>query len=331
HSQYSHHSCHSRCCPSPAIPTTPTVSHPLPPFLPFPRIREFRIPIPAGSSTVDLLIYQALCYTHDELHAVDVEDFLLKICGLEEFLQNKHTLGSHEHIQHCRKFDIDIRLQLLRRKAARSELARTASDDQSPSTLNHHIHLQERPLKQTISRQALSLLFDTFHNEVDAFLAAEGEFPLKAERVIQSVMAICNALAAVESQEITAALNQMPPCPSRMQPKIQKDPNVLAKRENRGISSFSSPAPLSGLKFVALFISNPSSSSCSFNSPGQKTGWKPVWLKKKEDFGGCCCSLCVPDGKPGIPLPPNGKFGIPAVINSSLGRREAARGSQIQI
>ncbi|XP_023803817.1 phosphatidylinositol 4-phosphate 3-kinase C2 domain-containing subunit beta-like [Cyanistes caeruleus] len=104
------------------------------------------------SSTVDLLIYQALCYTHDELHAVDVEDFLLKICGLEEFLQNKHTLGSHEHIQHCRKFDIDIRLQLLRRKAARSELARTASDDQSPSTLNHHIHLQERPLKQTISR-----------------------------------------------------------------------------------------------------------------------------------------------------------------------------------
>ncbi|XP_029818357.1 phosphatidylinositol 4-phosphate 3-kinase C2 domain-containing subunit beta [Manacus vitellinus] len=28
----------------------------------------------------------ALCYTHDELHAVDVEDFLLKICGLEEFL-----------------------------------------------------------------------------------------------------------------------------------------------------------------------------------------------------------------------------------------------------
>ncbi|XP_035202950.1 LOW QUALITY PROTEIN: phosphatidylinositol 4-phosphate 3-kinase C2 domain-containing subunit beta [Oxyura jamaicensis] len=185
------------------------------------------------SSTVDLLIYQTLCYTHDELHAVDVEDFVLKLCGLEEFLQNKHALGSHEYIQHCRKFDIDIRLQLMRRKAVRSDLARTANDDQSPSTLNHYIHLQERPIKQTISRQALSLLFDTFHNEVDAFLAAEGDFPLKAERVIQSVMAICNALAAVESQEITAALNQMPPCPSRMQPKIQKDPNVLAKRENR--------------------------------------------------------------------------------------------------
>uniref|UniRef100_A0A672V5B2 Phosphatidylinositol-4-phosphate 3-kinase catalytic subunit type 2 beta n=1 Tax=Strigops habroptila TaxID=2489341 RepID=A0A672V5B2_STRHB len=103
------------------------------------------------SSTVDLLIYQALCYTHDELHSIDVEDFVLKICGLEEFLQNKHVLGSHEYIQHCRKFDMDINLQLMKRKGLRSDLARTANDDQSPSTLNHYIHLQERPIKQTIS------------------------------------------------------------------------------------------------------------------------------------------------------------------------------------
>lgn len=40
-----------------------------------------------GSSTVDLLIYQTLCYTHDELRGVDVGDFVLKPCGLEEFLQ----------------------------------------------------------------------------------------------------------------------------------------------------------------------------------------------------------------------------------------------------
>ncbi|CAM4663998.1 unnamed protein product [Lepidochelys olivacea] len=185
------------------------------------------------SSTVDLLIYQTLCYTYDELLGIDVDDFVLKLCGLEEFLQNKHALGSHEYIQHCRKFDIDIRLQLMKRKAVRSDLARTVNDDQSPSTLNHYIHLQERPIKQTISRQALSLLFDTFHNEVDTFLAAEGDFQLKADRVIQSVMAICNALAAVESQEITGALNQLPACPARMQPKIQKDPNVLTVRENR--------------------------------------------------------------------------------------------------
>ncbi|KAF6075453.1 phosphatidylinositol-4-phosphate 3-kinase catalytic subunit type 2 beta [Phyllostomus discolor] len=185
------------------------------------------------SSTVDLLIYQTLCYTHDELRDVDVGNFVLKPCGLEEFLQNKHALGSHEYIQYCRKFDIDIRLQLMEQKSVRSDLARTVNDDQSPSTLNYLVHLQERPVKQTISRQALSLLFDTYHNEVDAFLLADGDFPLKADRVVQSVKAICNALAAVETPEITNALNQLPPCPSRIQPKIQKDPSVLAVRENR--------------------------------------------------------------------------------------------------
>uniref|UniRef100_A0A452SJN7 Phosphatidylinositol-4-phosphate 3-kinase catalytic subunit type 2 beta n=1 Tax=Ursus americanus TaxID=9643 RepID=A0A452SJN7_URSAM len=77
------------------------------------------------SSTVDLLIHQTLCYTHDELRDVDVGNFVLKPCGLEEFLQNKHALGSHEYIQYCRKFDIDIRLQLMEQKAVRSDLART--------------------------------------------------------------------------------------------------------------------------------------------------------------------------------------------------------------
>lgn len=47
----------------------------------------FPCPLLTGSSTVDLLIYQTLCYTHDELRDVDVGDFVLKPCGLEEFLQ----------------------------------------------------------------------------------------------------------------------------------------------------------------------------------------------------------------------------------------------------
>lgn len=65
----------------------------------------------------------------------------------------------------------------------------------------------------------------------------QGDFPLKADRVVQSVKAICNALAAVETPEITNALNQLPPCPSRMQPKIQKvkGPRMLAGGRRRGI------------------------------------------------------------------------------------------------
>ncbi|XP_038675514.1 phosphatidylinositol 4-phosphate 3-kinase C2 domain-containing subunit beta [Scyliorhinus canicula] len=186
-----------------------------------------------GGSTVDLLIYQTLCYVYDNLRGVNVDNFVLKICGLEEFLQNKHTIGSHKYVQFCRKFDMDIKLYMMELKAVRKDLIRMVSDDQSRSTLNHSIHLQERPLKQTITRQALTLLFDTYQNEVDNFLLAEIDHSQKAERVVQSVMAICNALALVETQEITNALNQLPPCPSRLHPRIQKDPCLLTVRENR--------------------------------------------------------------------------------------------------
>uniref|UniRef100_A0A452T807 Phosphatidylinositol-4-phosphate 3-kinase catalytic subunit type 2 beta n=1 Tax=Ursus maritimus TaxID=29073 RepID=A0A452T807_URSMA len=155
------------------------------------------------SSTVDLLIHQTLCYTHDELRDVDVGNFVLKPCGLEEFLQNKHALGSHEYIQYCRKFDIDIRLQLMEQKAVRSDLARTVRAEAGGGS--GWLHGGGRVEWAEGDRSRVG-----------------GDFPLKADRVVQSVKAICNALAAVETPEITSALNQLPPCPSRMQPKIQK-------------------------------------------------------------------------------------------------------------
>lgn len=38
---------------------------------------------------------------------------------------SKHALGSHEYIQYCRKFGVDIRLQLMEQKTVRGDLART--------------------------------------------------------------------------------------------------------------------------------------------------------------------------------------------------------------
>uniref|UniRef100_A0A8C2CN00 Phosphatidylinositol-4-phosphate 3-kinase, catalytic subunit type 2 beta n=1 Tax=Cyprinus carpio TaxID=7962 RepID=A0A8C2CN00_CYPCA len=143
-----------------------------------------------GSSTIDLLIYQTLCYAHDDLDMIDVDDYLLKICG-------------------------------------------QAEDDVTPSTMNQSILLQERSIKQTVTREALTLLLDTFYNEAESFLLSEVELPLHVERLVQSVKALCSSLAAVETPDITAALNQLPACPCRLQPKVQKDVSVLAKRENR--------------------------------------------------------------------------------------------------
>ncbi|KAK2915575.1 phosphatidylinositol 4-phosphate 3-kinase C2 domain-containing subunit beta [Channa argus] len=186
-----------------------------------------------GSSTVDLLIYQTLCYAQEDLDHLDVDEYLLKVCGNDEFFNNSQTLAGLEFVQQCLKFDWDVRLILTKRSTISTELTRTKDDDETASTMNHSILLQERPVKQTVTREALTLLLDTFHNEAESFLLSEVELPLHVERLVQSVKALCSSLAAVETPDVTSALGQLPACPCRLQPKVLKDASVLAIRENR--------------------------------------------------------------------------------------------------
>ncbi|XP_017305827.2 phosphatidylinositol 4-phosphate 3-kinase C2 domain-containing subunit beta [Ictalurus punctatus] len=197
------------------------------------HIREPLIFTCDGSSTIELLIYQTLCYAHDDLDLIDVDDYLMKVCGQAEYLNNSQTLAGLEYIQQCLKFDWDIKLFLTKRSSVNMELARTVDDDEMLSSLNHNILLQERPIKQTVTREALTLLLDTFHNEAESFVLSEADLQLHVERLVQSVKALCSSLAAVETPDITSALNQLPACPCRLQPRVQKDVSVLTKRENR--------------------------------------------------------------------------------------------------
>ncbi|CAL8340783.1 unnamed protein product [Lota lota] len=185
-----------------------------------------------GSSTVDLLIYQTLCYAQEDLD-VDVDQYLLKVCGQAEFLNNSQTLAGLEYVQQCLKYEWDIRLLLTKRASINTELARTEEDDKMASTMNHCILLQERPIRQTVTREALTLLLDTYHNEAESFILSEAELPLHVERLVQSVKALCSTLASVETADLTSALSQLPACPCRLQPKVQKDVSVLAVRANR--------------------------------------------------------------------------------------------------
>lgn len=185
-----------------------------------------------GSSTVDLVILQTLCYTQDQ-EDLDVDQFLLKVCGFDEYLPNSQPLAALEHVQQCLKFDWDVRLSLSKRSSINTELRRTADDDDAGSSMNHGILLQERPIRQTVTREALTLLLDTFHNEAESFLLSEVELPLHVERLVQSVKALCSSLATIETPEITAALNLLPACPCRVRPKVTKDASALALRENR--------------------------------------------------------------------------------------------------
>uniref|UniRef100_A0A3Q3JPG7 Phosphatidylinositol 4-phosphate 3-kinase C2 domain-containing subunit alpha n=1 Tax=Monopterus albus TaxID=43700 RepID=A0A3Q3JPG7_MONAL len=145
------------------------------------------------SSPVELLISQTLCWVHDDLDQVDFSSYLLKVCGQEEVLQNKHSLGSHEYVQNCRKWENEITLQLLSHSTMRRDLARSAEDDSSAIDLEKHLGQVERPFKENVTRYEALIL--TQYKTVD--------------RVVQTVKNLCCALDEVETQAITEAVKRL--------------------------------------------------------------------------------------------------------------------------
>ncbi|XP_070931122.1 phosphatidylinositol 4-phosphate 3-kinase C2 domain-containing subunit alpha isoform X2 [Macaca nemestrina] len=175
------------------------------------EIEGFQLPVTFTcdvSSTVEIIIMQALCWVHDDLNQVDVGSYVLKVCGQEEVLQNNHCLGSHEHIQNCRKWDTEIRLQLLTFSAMCQNLARTAEDDETPVDLNKHLHQIEKPYKEAMTRHPVEELLDSYHNQVEVALQIENQHRA-VDQVIKAVRKICSALDGVETLAITESVKKL--------------------------------------------------------------------------------------------------------------------------
>lgn len=161
------------------------------------------------SSPVELLISQTLCWVHDDLNQVDFSSYLLKVCGREEVLQNKHSLGSHEYIQNCRKWENEITLQLLSHSTMRRDLARSAEDDNSRLDLEKHLSHVDRPFRETVTRQALADYLEGYHNQVNICLENESTQYKTVDRVVQTVKNLCCALDEVETQSIAEAIKRL--------------------------------------------------------------------------------------------------------------------------
>ncbi|KAJ7344416.1 hypothetical protein JRQ81_000366 [Phrynocephalus forsythii] len=161
-----------------------------------------------ASSPVELIIMQALCWVHDDLNDVDIGSYILKVCGQEEVLQNKHSVGSHEYIQNCRKWDTEIKLQLLTCNVICRDLARTEEDDKMPIDLTKHLCNVEKLFRESIQSHSLEELLDAYHNEVDILLKSENQ--LKAvDPVIKAVKKICYTLDGVETPAITMCVKKL--------------------------------------------------------------------------------------------------------------------------
>uniref|UniRef100_A0A671S379 Phosphatidylinositol 4-phosphate 3-kinase C2 domain-containing subunit alpha n=1 Tax=Sinocyclocheilus anshuiensis TaxID=1608454 RepID=A0A671S379_9TELE len=161
------------------------------------------------SSPVDLLIMQALCWVHDDLNQVDISSYVLKVCGQEEVLQNKHSLGSHEYVQNCRKWETEIKLQLLFLSTMRRDLARTAEDDISPIVLEKYLGLVERLFKESVTREVLAEHLEGYYKQVNLCLQNESTQYKTVDNVVQSVKNLCCALDEVETPAISDAIKKL--------------------------------------------------------------------------------------------------------------------------
>uniref|UniRef100_A0A671VTP3 Phosphatidylinositol-4-phosphate 3-kinase catalytic subunit type 2 beta n=1 Tax=Sparus aurata TaxID=8175 RepID=A0A671VTP3_SPAAU len=190
-----------------------------------------------GSSTVDLLIYQTLCYAQDDLDHLDVDHYLLKVCGQDEFLHNSLS------------FSVEVQKYV----SVNNITNKTQHQQPSVARADKNIFLSS-PLVRV----------------------SQVELSLHVERLVQSVKALCSSLAAVETPDVTSALSQLPACPCRLQPKVLKDASVLTVRENREKVVEKLTAAILDLvelycsTFNANFHTTPQSNCCT--APVQEAG-----------------------------------------------------------
>ncbi|KAI9546473.1 hypothetical protein NQZ68_026694 [Dissostichus eleginoides] len=189
------------------------------------------------SSPVELLISQTLCWVHDDLDQVDFSSYLLKVCGREEVLQNKHSLGSHEYVQNCRKWENEITLQLLSLSTMRRDLARSAEDDVSVIDLEKHLSQVERPFKENVTRQGLADYLEGYHNQVNICLQNESTQYKTVERVVQTLKNLCCALDETETQAITEAVKRLKHSVNLPQTRSPKMASTSSGQSSNGHSS----------------------------------------------------------------------------------------------
>ncbi|XP_029819247.1 phosphatidylinositol 4-phosphate 3-kinase C2 domain-containing subunit gamma [Manacus vitellinus] len=154
-----------------------------------------------------LLTQQAGCITHDLIVEIlrctnqypAQEECFLSVYGSDEFLQNDHTLGSHESL---RKATPCVQLRLHNTAHLKQSLARTCGDDQRRFCMNQ---LLRDISAMRLTRQNLFSVIMNYRDQVEYLLQNEHQ----VDHVIEATKAICSVLCFVETRDITDAVKKL--------------------------------------------------------------------------------------------------------------------------
>ncbi|XP_073999097.1 phosphatidylinositol-4-phosphate 3-kinase catalytic subunit Pi3K68D [Rhodnius prolixus] len=165
------------------------------------------------SSSVEHILLHIACEAGYE----SIEEYILKVHGLAEYLNPEDSLADYEYVHECIKLEKDIELKLLRKDSLNRMLIRTAEDDKRDQQILLDDLLPKDPV-QPISFDSLLILLETLEKEMDRVIAICKDLnhadntcmdtcpSLQSKSVMQAVKAICSLLGNVETLELSQAI-----------------------------------------------------------------------------------------------------------------------------
>ncbi|XP_013780089.1 phosphatidylinositol 4-phosphate 3-kinase C2 domain-containing subunit alpha-like [Limulus polyphemus] len=161
-------------------------------------------------TSIEHVISHVVCSIFGDVTDLSVENFILKVHGLAEYLTCDSTLADYEYVHYCRKHDEPVCLQFIEFKDLKHPLARTLQDDTKvldikPTNLSLRSSL-------IVSFKAVNIVMETLKNEVGKLKELAKNLKqdiLQPLGVIQAVKAMCLLLFHVETTEISDSLQNL--------------------------------------------------------------------------------------------------------------------------
>lgn len=168
-----------------------------------------------ASTTVEHLVSHAVCSMFDNLHQDDnMDNYMLKVTGKNEFIDSKLCLADYALVSHCWKFDLDVKLTLVRRKDINRPFARISQDDYRCKKLlcPDDLMSSKTILKfSDLNYESLDIIIQTFDREAERLYkdVTNRSKHIQTQSLLQTTKAICSLMMNCETSQLTESKNNL--------------------------------------------------------------------------------------------------------------------------
>jgi phosphatidylinositol-4-phosphate 3-kinase len=167
------------------------------------------------STSVEHLISHAVCSMFENLKEDDsMDNYILKVTGKDEYFDSNLCLADYALVTHCWKFDLDVRLTLVRLDSIKRTYERTSKDDFRCKSLLCADDLLSRTaiLKYSdLNYEALNITIETFEREAQRLYSdvTNKSTTLQTQSLLQTTKAICSLMMNCETSQLSDSKNNL--------------------------------------------------------------------------------------------------------------------------